>query len=275
MKTRSLLLRLIMYIALAFMFLTLGAVVIYILVKGIPNLSAGLFAPEYTSENCSVLPALINTVELMAATLLLALPVGIGAAIYLTEYADRRNPLVRFISLMIVTLSGIPSMIYGLFGYLVFVLFLGWGYSLISGACSVAIMVLPIIIRTSEEAIEAVPDSLRESSYGLGAGKLLTIFRAVLPSAMPGIIGGAVLAAGRIAGETTALIYTAGTAAQSASLTQSGRTMAVHMYSLWNEGLARGQAYGAALVLLAATVLLNLLSDLVSRRLTKELRAAQ
>lgn len=180
----------------------------YILIKGVPNLSADLFSLKYSSANQSMLPSIINTVYLTALTLLLAVPVGIFSAIYLAEYARKGSFFVKIINVANETLSGIPSIVYGLFGFLAFVISKKWGYSLLAGVITLAIMVLPLIIRTSQEAILGVDNSFREASYGLGAGKLRTVFKIVLPSAMPGILSGIILAIGRIVGETAALIYT-------------------------------------------------------------------
>ena len=168
----------------------------YILVMGIPNLKPSLFEWEYNSENVSLVPALINTVLMTAFSLLIATPLGIFAAIWLVEYARRGNRLVRVVRVTTETLQGIPSIVYGLFGMLFFVTQLHWGYSLIAGAFTLAIMVLPVIMRTTEEALIAVPDSYREGTFGLGAGKLRTVFTIVLPSAMPGILSGVILAIG-------------------------------------------------------------------------------
>ena len=184
--------------------------ILYILVNGIPYINADLFSWNYTSENCSVIPAAINTVIMAAISLLLAVPFGIGSAIYLVEYAKKGNKLVKVIRVTAETLTGIPSIVYGLFGMLFFVTALKWKFSILAGAFTLAIMILPVILRTTEEALLSVPDSYREGSFGLGAGKLRTIFKIVLPAAVPGILSGVILATGRIVGETAALIYTAG-----------------------------------------------------------------
>lgn len=239
----------------------------YILVNGIPNLKPSLFALEYNSDNVSMLPAIINTVVMVAVALLFAVPFGIGAAIYLVEYAKKGNKLVGVIRLTAETLTGIPSIIYGLFGMLFFVTALHWGYSMLAGAATLAIMVLPTIMRTTEEALLCVPDSYREGSFGLGAGKLRTIFKIVLPAAVPGILSGIILAIGRIVGETAALIYTAGTMTGIAGLMGSGRTLAIHMYVLSNEGLHKNEANATAVVLLMIVLLINGLSSLVAKRL--------
>ena len=222
--------------------LTAGVVIFligYILVQGVPNLTLpGLFAWEFTAENQSMMPAIINTVIMTVLTLLLAVPVGVFAAIYLVEYSKKGNRLVKLIRVTAETLSGIPSIVYGLFGYIVFVITLGWSYTLLSGVITLAIMILPLIIRTTEEALMAVPDSFREGSFGLGAGKLRTVFRIVLPSAVPGVLSGIILAIGRIVGESAALIFTAGTnPAIPGSLFSSASTLSVHLYTLLTEGL--------------------------------------
>lgn len=244
--------------------------VAYIIINGAPHLSPSLFELEYNSTNVSMMPAFINTVLMTLMSLAIAVPLGIFAAIFLVEYASRGNRFLEIIRLTTETLSGIPSIVYGLFGLLFFVTTLGWGFSLIAGACTLAIMILPLIIRTTEEALKSVPDSFREGSFGLGAGKLRTVFKIVLPSAVPGILAGVILATGRIVGETAALIYTAGTVAKVPdNMFGSGRTLAVHMYNLASEGLHMDQAYATAVVLLILVVGINTLSGVVAKKLTK------
>lgn len=250
--------------------LTVIFIIGYILVKGVPNLSVDLFLLKYSSANQSMLPSIINTVYLTALTLLLAVPVGIFSAIYLAEYARKSSFFVKIINVANETLSGIPSIVYGLFGFLAFVISKKWGYSLLAGVITLAIMVLPLIIRTSQEAMLGVDNSFREASYGLGAGKLRTIFKIVLPSAMPGILSGIILAIGRIVGETAALIYTAGTVPEVAtSLTSSSRTISVHLYCLLNEGLYTEQAYATAVVLIVFVVIINALSNFLAKKIIK------
>lgn len=243
-------------------------IIVYVLVRGIPNLTPELFALTYDSDNVSCMPSIINTVVLTLLTLLIAVPFGVGASIYLAEYAKKGNKLVKVIRTMAETLAGIPSIVYGLFGMLLFVYTLNWGYSLLAGAFTLAIMVLPTIMRTTEEALLTVPDSYREGSYGLGAGKLRTIIRIILPSAVPGIFAGIILAVGRIVGETAALIYTYGSATGYATgLFNSGRSLAVHMYVLTNEGLHTDQAWGTAVVLLLIVFIINTLSAFIAKKL--------
>ena len=242
----------------------------YILVRGIPNMKPELFAWQFTSENQSMMPSIINTILMTLCTLVMAVPVGVFSAIYLAEYSKKGSKIVKIIRMTVETLSGIPSIVYGLFGFLAFVIALHWQYSFISGAITLAIMVLPLIMRTTEEALLAVPDSYREGSYGLGAGKLRTIFKIILPAAMPGILAGVILAVGRIVGETAALIFTAGTtAAVPQNIFSSTRTLAVHMYCLLSEGLYIDQAYATAVVLLVMVIIINALSSFLAKKLTK------
>ncbi len=242
----------------------------YVLIKGVPNLRLDMFAWKYTSENVSMMPAIINTIIVTVVSLLMAVPLGVFSAIYLVEYAGRGNKLVEVVRITAETLAGIPSIVYGLFGFLMFVIYLNMRYSLLAGCLTLSIMILPLIMRTTEEALKAVPDTYREGSFGLGAGRLRTVFKVVLPSAMPGILSGVILSIGRIVGETVALIYTAGTVTGAAeNLMSSGRTLSVHMYSLLSEGLYMKQAYGTAVVLLVMVVIINGISSLIARKLSE------
>ncbi len=263
----SFLLLLLVLIAAFLTVATLLFLVGYILITGIPNLTPSLFAWKYNSDNVSMMPAIVNTVEMVAVSLLVSVPFGVGAAIYLVEYAKKGNKIVGIVRLTAETLTGIPSIIYGLFGMLFFVTALKWGYSMLAGAMTLAIMVLPTIMRTTEEALLCVPDSYREGSFGLGAGKLRTVFKIVLPAAIPGILSGVILAIGRIVGETAALVYTAGTVAGLAGIKDSGRTLAIHMYVLSNEGLHKNEANATAVVLLIIVLGINALSGLVAKKL--------
>lgn len=230
----------------------------YILAQGIPYLGWELFALEYTTQNVSLFPALVDTILMVAVALSLAAPIGIGTAIYFVEYAKKGNKFVSIMDMTTDTLAGIPSVVYGLFGLLFFVIYLQMGYSLLAGACTVAIMILPVIIRTTEEALQTVPISYREGSYALGANKLRTVLVVVLPAAVPGILAGIILSFGRIMGETAALVYTAGTVAQlPEDLFSSGRSLAVHLYVLASEGLFMEQAFATAVVLVIITVIIN------------------
>ncbi len=243
----------------------------YVLIKGIPHLKPSLFEWKYTTENVSMLPAIVNTVTMTILALLIAAPIGIFSAIYLVEYAKKGNKLVKLIRTTTETLSGIPSIVYGLFGMLIFVIALGFRNSMLSGALTLSIMILPSIMRTTEEALLSVPVSFREGSFGLGAGRLRTVFKIVLPSAVPGILSGIILAIGRIVGETAALIYTAGTVAGiPKNLLSSGRTLSVHMYSLTSEGLYMDEAYATAVVLLVLVLIINTISEILAKKMTSK-----
>ena len=271
--TGSLILLILVMLAAVITFSVLLFLIAYILIKGVPHLKPSLFAWKYTSDNVSMMPAIINTLIMTLVSLVIAVPFGIFSAIYLVEYAKRGNKFVKVIRLTTETLSGIPSIVYGLFGFLFFVTYLKWGNSILAGAFTLAIMILPLIMRTTEEALKSVPDSYREGSFGLGAGKLRTVFSVILPTAIPGILAGVILAVGRIVGETAALIYTAGTVAQVphslSGLMGSGRTLAVHMYNLSSEGLHVDESYATAVILLILVVAINSLSGLVAKKLAK------
>ena len=269
-KRNALLLRAAVYAAAGLTVAVLCGILLYILIKGVGHLSPELFALQYNSENCSVLPALVNTLTVTFLALLIAVPLGVFSAVYLVEYAKKGNRFVSLVRITAETLSGIPSIVYGLFGYLLLVTTLNFGYSLLSGALTLSIMILPVTMRTTEEALLSVPDAYREGSFGLGAGKLRTVFHVVLPSAVPGILAGVILATGRIVGETAALIFTTGTVAQIPdSIMGSGRTLAVHLYALWNEGLNTDKAYATAVVLLVIVAAINTLSAFVAKKITK------
>ena len=246
------------------------SLIVYIVVMGLPHIKPSMFSFNYTTDTLSMMPAIIKTIIITLLSLVIAVPFGVFSAIYLTEYAKRGNKFVNVVRVATETLSGIPSIVYGLFGMLFFVNFLGWRYSLLAGAATISIMILPLILRSTEEALKSVPDSYREGSFGLGAGRLRTVFKIVLPSAMPGVLAGIILAVGRIVGETAALIYTAGTVADMPkNLMSSGRTLSVHMYSLAREGLHIDEAYAASVVLLIVVVLINALSSFIAKKISK------
>lgn len=269
-KSKSYIMKALVYLATAITLVSMLYLIIYILINGIPYINGDLFAWKYNSQNVSMTPAIINTIIVVALTLVIAVPVGIAAAIYLVEYAKRGSKLVKVIRVTTETLAGIPSIVFGLFGFLSFVIAFKWGYSMLAGILTLAMMVLPTIIRTTEESLIAVPDLFREGSYGLGAGKLRTIFLIVLPSAIPGISSGVILAIGRIVGESAALIFTAGSmAAVPDSLFASTRTLAVHMYCLLSEGLYINQAYATAVILLLIILIINGLSQIAAKKVSK------
>lgn len=273
----SKILRALVYVGAILTALVLAGIVGYILINGIPHLKPSLFEWTYTSENVSLMPALIDTILMALLALALSVPTGVGAAIYLVEYARSSSRFVRAVRMTAETLQGIPSIIYGLFGLLFFATMLGWGLSLISGACTLAIMVLPVVMRTTEEALLAVPESYKQGGFALGAGHVRTIFRCVLPSALPGIVGGVLLALGRCVGEVAALLFTAGTVAQIPDFGGQGifaifdscRTLAVHMYVLASEGLHMDETYATAVVLLILIVILNMGANFAAKRLKR------
>ena len=245
----------------------------FILVRGVPHLTPSLFSPTYTTQNQSLFPALVTTVLMVGLTLSLAVPFGVFTAIYLVEYASRGNKLVRFIRMTTETLAGIPSIVFGLFGYIFFANWLGWGKSILAGCFTLAIMILPIIIRTTEESLKSIPDSYREGSFSLGAGKLRTVVRITLPSALPGIFAGIILGVGRIVGETAALIFTIGSVIKIPdNLMSQGRTLALHVLQLASEGHYRNEAYATAVVLLVVVLGINALSSSIERRFKKKIQ---
>ena len=266
----SLILFLLVVLAACVTFAVLIFLIAYILIRGVPYLTPELFSLHYTSDNVSLMPALFNTIEMIFLALILAVPVGIFSAIYLVEYAKKGNKFVGVVRVTAETLSGIPSIVYGLFGMLFFVTKLKWSYSMLAGAFTLAIMILPLIMRTTEEALISVPDSYREGSFGLGAGKLRTVFQVVLPSAIPGILAGVILGIGRIVGETAALMYTSGTVAKYAEAMESGRTLALHMYVLTSEALHVDQASATAVVLLVIVIGINAFSGFIAKKLAKK-----
>ena len=264
----SLTARILVVLSAAITVLVLFSLIVYILVNGITHIKPELFAWEYNTSNMSMMPAIVSTVYITILSLAMAVPAGVFSAIYLVEYAKRGSKLVKVMRTTTETLQGIPSIVFGLFGYILFVITLGWSYSLLAGAVTLAIMILPLIIRTTEEALISVPDTYREGSFGLGAGKLRTVFRIILPCAVPGILAGVILAIGRIVGESAALIFTAGTVAQvPGSLFDSARTLSVHMYALLSEGLYTDEAYATAVVLLLLVIIINAVSGFIAKKL--------
>ena len=257
--------------------LTIAAVLwilLYVFIQGVANFRPDLFAWEHTSSNLSMMPALINTLVIAIISLVIAGIIGIFAAIFMVEYAKSTNIFVKIVRVAAETLSGIPSIVYGIFGMIFFVRWFGWGNTLLGGALTMAIMIMPLIMRTTEEALKAVPDSFREGSFALGAGKLRTIFVIILPSAMPGIISGIILGLGRVVGETMALVYTAGSTIDPSlpsGLMETGSTLTVYLYALIAEGNRYiGEAWAVAVVLIILTVLINAAAEFIGNKLKKE-----
>lgn len=255
--------------------LTVGILIyilLFILIRGIPNINLQFLFGEYNSDTLSAFSSIVTTLEMIVISLVIAVPIGVFCAIYLTEYAKRGNKAVKAIRLAVDTLAGIPSIVYGLFGMIFFVTMLGFRASILSGIGTVSIMILPVIISSSEEAIKAVPDMYREGSLGLGATRLRTVFTIVLPTAMPGILSGVILAIGRIVGETAALIFTSGTNVMenpTLDLLASQRTLAIHMYMLASEGLphSKDMAFATGAILIIIVFLVNFLATKLAGKL--------
>jgi len=265
-RDKDLLLKMLVWGAIGITIAVLVFLVGYILISGVPYIRPSLFAWEHTVANQSLMPALMGTLMIVGLALLVSVPLGVFSAVYLVEYARRGSRFVQIVRLTTETLAGIPSIVYGLFGFIFFGVFMGWGLSLISGSLTVSMMILPLIMRTTEESLKSVPDTYREGSFGLGAGRLRTVTRIVLPSAMPGILAGIILAVGRIVGETAAIIFTLGNVARMPNhLFDTGRTLSAHMYQLANEGTHPGEAHATAAVLLLVVILLNALSSGLAR----------
>lgn len=262
----SLFLRAIIYIGVFFTLATIALIVGYILLKGIPHLSLKIFEFEYSTLNASMTPAIINTLFMILLSLVFALPFGIFGAIFLQEYAKNTSLVVALINLASQVLVGIPSIVYGLFGFLAFVIYFKMGVSMLSGALTLAVMILPLILTATQESLKSVPNAYKEGSFALGAGKLRTIFVVVLPCAMNGILSGVILSIGRIIGESAALLYTSGSVAKVAGVGDSGRTLSVHLYALLSEGQFIEQSYATAVVLLFIVVGINLLSNVAIKR---------
>ncbi len=237
-------------------------ILLFILIRGIPNINVEFLFGRYNSESLSAFSSITATLVMIILSLLISVPIGVFCAIYLAEYAKRGSKTVKIIRLAVDTLSGVPSIIYGLFGMIFFVTLLGLKTSILAGVFTVAVMILPLIISSSEEAIKTVPDIYREGSLGLGATRLRTVFRIVLPTAMPGILSGVILAIGRIVGETAALIFTGGTNVlelPSLNLFSSQRTLAIHMYMLASEGLphSKDMAFATGAILIIIVFIVN------------------
>lgn len=262
--------------------LTIGIliyIILFILVRGVPHINLEFLFGSYDSENFSAFSSIVTTFEMIVLTLVFAVPIGVSCAIYLAEYAKKGNRVSKLVRLAVETLAGIPSIIYGLFGMMFFVRMLGFKTSVLSGVCTLSIMVLPVIISAAEEALRSVPDVYREGSYGLGATKLRTVVKVVLPTAIPGILSGIILSIGRIIGESAALIFTSGTNVLSnptLNLMASQRTLAIHMYMLAVEGLPqqRNMAFATGSVLIVMVLLVNFMASALSNKMKgKELES--
>ena len=248
--------------------LVLLFVVAFVLVKGLPGITWDFLssAPREMGKEGGILPTLVGTVLLPLLAISIAIPLGVGTAIYLTEYT-RETRMTRALRFGTDCLAGIPSIIFGLFGFIFFVVMLKMGWCLLSGALTLSIMVLPTIIRTSEEAIRAVPNSYREVSFSLGATRWETVMKVILPNALPGIVTGMILGVGRSIGETAAVIFTAGSSLRMPmTVFDSVRTMSVHFYILAREGISNEKAYATAAVLIISVLLINFVAYTMMHR---------
>lgn len=266
--------KMLMFLTWFFSFLTiavLACILIYIIAKGISQINFKFLTDIYrpTAGKTGIFPMIVSTLDIIGVTLLISTPIGICSAIYLVEYSKPGRVLetIRFAT---ETLAGIPSIIYGLFGLIFFVITLHFKYSILSGALTLSIMVLPTVIRTTEEALKAVPDSYREGSLALGATKLKTISRVILPCAIPGILTAVILSIGRVVGETAAVYLTAGYVPNiPASIMNSGRTLSVHLYSLAKEGISFEQAYATATILIVIVAIINFMATRIAGNLNR------
>ena len=267
--------KLLMYVS---VIMTVGLalfMIIYVLANGLPNVTWNLLStsPSYLSDSIGILPDILNTIYIIIATLIVVLPLGVGAAIYLNEYATNKK-LVSTIEDATETLSGIPSIIYGLVGMLLFCEFLGFKTSLLAGALTLAIMNLPTIIKTTLESLKTVPNSYREGAFGLGAGKWRVIRTVVLPGCIDGIVTGCILTIGRIVGESAALLFTAGLAHNlnsfKNSLRSSGATLTVALYVYAKERGEFGVAFGIAAILMILTLVINILAEIIGNSIKRK-----
>jgi len=252
--------------ALCISLIALAAVIIFILVRGIPHINTGLLFGDYSSKNPTIKPALAGTLYLVVISIAIAAPVGVGCAIFLTEYTNSKSRLIRVIRLAVETLAGIPSIVYGIFGYLIFVIALGFRYSLIGGGITLAIMILPVIVRSTEESLLAVPRSLREGSFALGSSKVRTIFSVVLPCAMSGIVTSLILAIGRVISESAVLILTIGMVVNKMpkNIMSPGTSLALNVYYFGSHGYPE-QAAATGVVLLVLVVSINIIATVIGK----------
>lgn len=275
-KAKGLLLRMLTYLSAALIFVMLAGIIGYIMYRGIPGITWGFLTskPSLINETIGILPNILNTLYIIVITVAISLPIGVGAAIYLNEYATNKKA-VRIIELAAETLSGIPSIIYGLVGMLIFVYSLSFGTSIIAGAFTLAIMTLPTVLRTTQESLKTVAPGLREGALALGAGKWYMIRTVVLPSTVDGIVTGCILAIGRITGESAALLFTAGMANEvltpfhAVKPGNAGSTLTVAMYMYAKERGEFGTAFSIAAILLIITLIINIGARLAAKHLKK------
>jgi len=267
-RNSQLIARIVIWSAALLVILLLLFIMVYILFKGLPMLDWQFLSeiPRDMGRSGGILSTIVGTVLVTAVAIVVATPLGVGTALYLTEYT-REGRVTRIIRFGAESLAGIPSIVYGLFGFIFFVIYLKLGWSIVSGGLTLAVMILPTIIRTSEEAIRMVPSMYREVSFSLGGTKWQTIVGAVIPSALPGIATGIILGIGRSVAETAAVILTAGSALRMpTSLFSPARTMAVHFYILAREGISMERAYGTAALLIILILAINVVANMLVNR---------
>jgi phosphate transport system permease protein len=253
----------------------LVSIIGYVIIRGISsiNLDFILQAPRHAGEEGGISTTIIGTLYLTLLALLIAVPIGVGAAIYLEEYAHSKSKFAYIVNLTAETLAGIPSIIFGLFGFVFLVIFLNLGWSILSGGITLAIMILPTITRTAQEAVLTLPQEYRENSLALGASKWQTIQKVILPFALPGIVTGIILSVGRAVGETAALILTAGSSlGMPLSVFDPARTMSVHLYMLAMEGISLDRAFGTAFLVVVLIIIINYLANLSLRKFSQAMR---
>ena len=256
-------------IALAVSLIALIAVVAYVLINGVTKLSFNLLFGDYTASP-SIFPAFIGTLQLVGIAAIIAVPIGIASAIFLVEYTNNKGKFVKIVQVATETLAGIPSIVYGLFGYLIFVVAFGWGYSMLGGGITLAIMILPTIVRSTQESLLSVQEGLREGSYALGASKVRTIFKIVLPSCASGIVTSIILAIGRVVSESAVLILTVGMVVNKVpeTLMAPGTSLALDIYYFASHGYP-DEAAATAVVLLIFVIFLNLLASFIGKIIKK------
>lgn len=255
--------------------IALFSIIAFVVVSGLPHLSFQLLFGEYVVAGAiSILPSIAATFMTIVISLLLAIPIGVATAVYLNEYTKKGSRAVKIIRGAIDILSGIPSIVYALFGMVTFVVWFGGRMSILAGSFTIAVMLLPTVVRSTEESLKAVPDSLREGSLALGAGKVRTLFKVVLPSALPGIMSAIILSMGRVVSESAPFMYTMGSTIMPMpeSFLSSGTTLAVALYKLAGEGRHTDEAYATAFVLLVIVLALNLLASFIEKKLNKKLQ---
>lgn len=270
MKRLCSVLKYICIVALVISLLSLAAVVAYVLINGVGKLSFNLVFGEYLPDSPTMLPAIIGTLELVAISALIAVPVGVCSAVFLVEYTNNGGIFVKVVRIATETLAGIPSIVYGLFGYLIFVVAFGWGYSMLGGGITLAVMILPTIVRSTEESLLSVQGGHREGAYALGASKVRTIFKIVLPSAASGIVTSVILAIGRVVSESAVLILTIGMVVNKVpcTLMSPGTSLALDIYYFASHGYP-DEAAAAAVVLIIFVMLLNLLAGSIGTLIQK------